>query len=380
VGGALTPGGALGAVRLNPDLLRVVPYVPGKSAKDVQAEFGLAEVVKLASNENPCGPSPLAIAAARKALADAHLYPGGADLALRARIASEANPAWEARWVLTGSGATDILRMLSLAFAAGGEVLVPEITFPMYRTCAAMFGAAVRTVPMRSDWGIDLPALAAAVTAETRLVHICTPNNPTGLALRRPEVEAFLGEMPPWVVVAFDESYRAFDASPEPIDAARYVACDRPVVVVRSFSKAAGLANLRIGYVLGPPDLLAYLARAQLPFHIGAAACAAALASLDDHVFHARGRRLVLAERAFLQAQLLQRGLAALPSQTNFVLALGLPAPADQVVDALQRRGVIVRNMAPWGLPRALRVSVGTRDQNLRFLAALDRALETAHQ
>jgi len=364
--------GPLDSLHLNRDLLGVVPYVPGKSIAEVQAEFGLAEVIKLASNENPCGPSPLAVEAARAALCDAHLYPGAAERRLRDRIARAIDPAWDASWIVTGNGATDVIRMLSLAFATGGDVLVPEITFPIYRTFATMFGARTRAVPMRADWAIDLAALAGTIDADTRLIYLCSPNNPTGLALPHGAVVEFLAAVPPHVVVVIDESYRDFVTGPDPLDACRVVSASRPVLALRSFSKAAGLANLRIGYAVGAPDLIAYLARAQLPFHLGSPACAAAQASLDDGQFRARSRALVVEEREFVREALAARGLQALPSQTNFVLALGLPAPAGEVVDALQRRGVIVRNMAPWGLARALRVSVGTRDHNVRFLAALD--------
>jgi histidinol-phosphate aminotransferase len=363
-------------LRLNPNLLKVPLYIAGKSVAEVQEELGLEHVLKLASNENPLGPSPRAIAAAQSAMSEAHRYPGLADRDLRRRLGPCTQAGFDERYIIIGNGATDLIRLIAQAFIFdGGEMVTCSLTFPLYRICATMFGGQPRLIPPSVNLAYDLPSMAAAIGPDTRLVFVCTPNNPTGLICRQAEVDDFMQRMPEHVLVVFDESYRDFADDPALPDPTRYVAAGRNVIVIRSFSKAAGLANLRVGYAVARPDLIEYLHRAQPPFNTGTPALAAAAASLDDDDFLARTRRLVREELQRLYAALDALDQCYLRSQANFVLLTQLPVEGHQMADRLTRRGVIVRPMDGWGLPRALRVTIGTPDQNARFAAALGAEL-----
>ena len=364
------------SLRTNPNLLKVPLYIAGKSVEEVQEEYGLDDVIKLASNESALGPSPVAIEAAQRALWDSHRYPGIADRSLRRRLGPLSHPNFDERYIITGNGATDIIRIIAQAFIFdGGEMITSSVTFPMYHSSATMFGGKPIAVPPTSDLRFDLEAIATAITPDTRLIFICTPNNPTGLICRRGEVEAFMRRVPDEVVVVFDESYRDFvdDAEyPDPVD---YVAEGRNVIVVRSFSKSAGLANLRVGYAIAQPELIEYLHHAQIPFNTGAPALEAARASLDDHEYRDLIRQLVCDERAYLYKALDALDMAYARSHANFIMITDLPIDTQVLCEKLIRRGVIVRPMAAWGLPDAIRVTIGLREHNERFIAALQSVL-----
>lgn len=369
----------MNSLRLNPHLLKVPLYIAGRSVEEVQEEYGLDEVVKLASNESALGPSPLALAAVRETLAEAHRYPGVAERNLRRRLGPRVHPAFDERHLLIGNGATDLIRLITQAFIFdGGEMVTCRLSFPLYHICALMFGGQAVLVPPTADLRFDLRAMAEAITPDTRLIFICSPNNPTGLICRRAEVEDFLHRVPENVAIVFDESYRHFVDDPEYPDLLREVAAGRNVIVIRSFSKDAGLANLRIGYAIARPDIIEYLCHAQLPFNTGALALAAASASLDDDEFMKRNRRLNQIEREFLYAALEALDLNWVCTQANFILLTNLPLPANAFAESLLRRGVIVRPMTGWGLPNAIRVTVGGREQNERLTAALRSVLEEA--
>jgi histidinol-phosphate aminotransferase len=220
--------------------------------------------------------------------------------------------------------------------------------------------------------------MADAITDETRVVWLCSPNNPTGLTLSQAEVDEFVERLPEHVVVVFDEAYRDYVTAPDCVDSLRYVQQGRNVIVVRSFSKIAGLANLRVGYGIADPDLIEQLKHTVLPFNTGALSIVAAAASLDDGAFRRRSQELAESERAFLFTRLSEMSLTCLPSQANFLLILNPPLDTPVLVDRLLQRGIIVRPMAGFGLPHAFRVTVGLREQNERFLAAMHAVLGVA--
>jgi len=369
----------MNGLRLNPQLLRVPLYIAGKSPEQVCQELGLTEVIKLCSNENPLGPSPMAVAALRDVLPQAHYYPGIVELELKRKLATCHRNGLTEQHFIVGNGATDVLRMVAQAFIFdGGEAVVDRVTFPLYALLTTMYGGDVVKVGLRADYGSDLVAMGEAVTPQTRIVWLCSPNNPTGLVLSQAEVDAFFGRLPEHVVVVFDEAYCEYVTDPNCVDSLRYVYQGRNVIVVRSFSKTSGLANLRVGYGIAPPDLIEYLLHTVLPFNTGALPIVAAMASLEDHAFHRRSRELVQQERAFLYAGLSEMGLRCLPSQANYLLVLDPPLGAPGLADALLRKGLIVRPMAGFGLPNALRVTVGLREQNEQFLAAVRTAIMDA--
>jgi len=362
---------------LNSQLLQVPLYVAGKSAEQVSRELGFDQVLKLCSNENPLGASPMALAALRQALTQAHLYPGVAESDLRDRLAACHGTGLTEQHFIVGNGATDILRMIAQSFIFdGGESVACRVTFPLYGLLTTMFGGRTIKVDLRSDYRYDLDAMADAVTEKARVLWLCTPNNPTGQVLSQAAVDRLLDRLPAHVVVVFDEAYCDFCSDPRHADSIRYVLQGRNVIVVRSFSKSGGLANLRVGYGIADPELIEYLMHVVLPFNTGALPLIAAAASLDDRSFRRRSRDLVLRERARLHATLVQMGLNCLPSQANFVLVLDPPPGAPSLVEALLRQGIIVRPMAGFGLPNALRVTVGLPEQNDRFLAAMRAMLD----
>jgi histidinol-phosphate aminotransferase len=361
---------------LNRQLLQVPLYVAGKCPEQVRQELGLSEVLKLCSNENPLGPSPMALAALRNALAEANRYPGIAERELRRKLVAYYGNGLTEQHFIIGNGATDVLRMVAQAFIFdGGGSVVDRVTFPLYALLTTMYGGRATRVAPRPDYHLDLSAMADAITAQTRIVWLCSPNNPTGLVLSQTAVDAFIERLPEHVVVVFDEAYCDYVTDPDYADSLRYVRQGRNVIAVRSFSKSSGLANLRVGYGIAHPELIEYLLHTVLPFNTGALSMVAAAASLDDHEFHRCSQELVQRERDFLFARLSEMGLTCLPSQTNFLLVTDPPLGAQALVDALLHQGVIVRPMAGFGLPNALRVTVGLREQNERFLAAIRKAL-----
>lgn len=363
-------------LHLNPHLLKVPLYIAGKSIEEVQEEYGLDDVVKLASNENALGPSPLAIEAARHALNDAHRYPGIADRNLRRHLGPWSYPDFDERFVIIGNGATDLIRMIAQAFIFdGGEMITSRVTFPMYHISTTMFGGMPTLVPPTTDLCFDLAAIADAITANTRLIFICTPNNPTGMICRSGEVEELMRRVPDEIVVVFDESYRDFVEDPDYPDPCHYVAAGRNVIVLRSFSKSAGLANLRVGYAIAQPDLIEYLCHTQIPFNTGAPALVAARASLDDHEYLERNRSHVRMERQYLYEALDALDVAYTRSHANFVMITDLPMDGKVLSEKLIRHGIIVRPMAAWGLPNAIRVTLGLHEHNERFITALRTVL-----
>ena len=363
-------------LRLSPQLLKIPLYVAGKSSEEVREDLELEEVIKLASNENPLGPSPKAVAALQQALAQAHRYPGISERELRRQLAAHHGHGLTPGHFIIGNGGTDVLRMIAQAFVFdGGDTVMGQVTFPLYRLLTTMFGGDSVEVEAGADLALDLPAMARAAGEDTRILWLCSPNNPTGLVLSRAEVDSFLGRLPGHLVVVFDESYRDYVTQPDAVDSLGYVLEGRPVIAVRSFSKLAGLANLRVGYGVARPDIIEYLQHTVLPFNTGGPAIRAAMAGLEDRAHRQASLALVTRERDFLLAGMTELGLSCLPGQANFLLAYDVPGGGQAFSERLLQRGIIVRPMGGFGLPGAIRVRVGTRPDNERFLAALAEAM-----
>lgn len=365
--------------RFNPNLLKVPIYIAGKSVEEVQEEMGLSEVIKLASNESPVGASPQAICAAQKMLEKAHRYPGVIDRELRCKVAARLDPDLDQHNIVLGNGGTDALRMITQAFVFdGGNTIMSRATFPMYRILTTTFGGTARFVDMRHDYRHDLDATVDLIDDDTRIVFLCTPNNPTGYIITQAEADAFMAQVPAHVIVVFDESYYDYVTDPEYADSVAYIKEGRNVLSVRSFSKTAGLANMRVGYLVGPAELADYVCHTRLPFHIGDIALASASASLDDEAYRTHHLKMMLEGRAFLESVLLEMKLNCLSSQANFVTFFDPPLEPNALVDGLLRRGIIVRGMAPFGMPNAVRVSVGSPDDNQKFIEALQQVLDSS--
>ena len=355
----------------NPQLRDLVAYEPGKPIEDVARELGLdpASIIKMASNENPLGPSPKAQEAMHALVADTHIYPDGGGWKLRRAIAEKFG--LDMSHVILGCGSNEVIEFIGHAFLKPGDnIITAEHAFLVYKLMAKVFGADTIEVP---DPGYvhDLDAMAAAITPDTKEIFIANPNNPTGTLVSQEQIDRFMEKVPAHVVVVFDEAYYEFLDNPP--DTLKYIRQGRNVVVLRTFSKIQGLAGLRIGYGLGPPELIEILQRTRQPFNTNALAQAAALAGLLDDDHQAKTKAITDEGRAYLQDQFAALGLEYVPSYANFVLVK--VGDGNAVFKAMMQKGVIIRAMAAYKLPEWVRISVGTMEQNQRCITVLREVL-----
>jgi histidinol-phosphate aminotransferase len=349
----------------------LVAYEPGKPIDETARELGLdpSQIVKVASNENPLGPSPLAKAAMREALEEAHIYPDGGGFRLRSAIAESLG--LERANVVIGNGSNEIIELLCHTFLnRSTELIAAEHAFVVYKLMATLFGAKYVEVP---DPGFihDLDAMADAITADTRLVFIANPNNPTGTMVDQAAIDRFMDRLPEHVIAVVDEAYIEFPDSPP--DTLRYVREGRNVCVLRTFSKLHGLAALRVGYGLAPAHLAELLQKARQPFNVNAIAQAGALAALADQSHMANTLKVNREGMAFYEKAFAERGLEFVPSHANFLLVK--TGSGDAVFRDMLKQGVIVRAMSSYKLPEWVRISIGTPAQNQRCIEVLDSVL-----
>jgi histidinol-phosphate aminotransferase len=355
-------------------LAAIKPYTPGKPIEEVQREYGLTDVIKLASNENPLGPSPKVVAALHTALLDLNFYPDARAYTLSRAIAARHGVAPE--MVRIGNGADALIRELCVSYLNDDdEVLTSTASFPVYDISTAVMRARMVKTPLK-NLRFDLDAIAAAITDRTKLIFVCNPNNPTGTIVTADEVSEFMPRVPDHVIVVFDEAYYEFVDSPDYPDVLAYVTSGRypNAVVLRTFSKAYGIAGIRLGYGIAQPELLAPLRATTESFPVNRLAQVAGLAALTDDEFMALTVAVNAAGRAYLYRQFDRLGLAYAPSHTNFIL-LHIGPQAQQVFQKLLERGIIVRPCAAYELPEYLRITVGTEAQNARFIAALEAVM-----
>ena len=362
------------------------PYQPGKPIAELQREYGVSDVIKLASNENPLGPSPRVLAAMQREFADLARYPDGNGFALKQALAAKHGV--ELSQITLGNGSSDPLEfVVRVLVQPGDEVLFSEHAFAMY-PIVTQAASAKAVMTQAKDWGHDLDAMLAAITDRTRVIFIANPNNPTGTWLGEEELEAFIAAVPSRIAVVVDEAY--FEYASDPALRAQQSAKDYPdasqwlgrypnLMVTRTFSKAYGLAGLRVGYSLSHPDMANLMNRIRPPFNVNSLALAAACAGLEDVEHVRKGVALNTEQMAVVTTAAQQMGLGFIPSVGNFVCidvadpSVGRDGAA--VYDALLHEGVIVRPVANYGMPRHLRVTLGLPEENARFLAALAKVL-----
>jgi len=363
-----------GACDLAPAYIKeIFPYLPGKPISELAREMGLDEatIVKLASNENPLGPSPRALAAIDRALQDLARYPDGNGFDLKAALSGRFGV--RAGQIVLGNGSNDVLELVALAFLAPGvNAVYSEHAFAVYPLATRARGARGIAVPAR-EFGHDLDAMLAAIDADTRVVWIANPNNPTGTLLPQASVRSFIDRVPPQVVIVLDEAYNEYLPEDARADTAAWIADHPNLVVTRTFSKAYGLAGLRVGYGLTGTGVADLMNRVRQPFNVNAVAQAAAVAALGDREFVAKSCALNRAGMLQITRGIENMELAYIPSAGNFVSVEVGDAPAINA--RLLRQGVIVRPVANYGLPRHLRITVGLAGENERFLAALRQAV-----
>lgn len=355
-----------------PGVRELEPYKPGKPIEELEREYGVTGAIKLASNENPLGPSPRALAAARDVLSEIHFYPDANGFALKKALARKHGIAPEC--ITLGNGSNDILEFLARAFVQpDNEVIFSEHAFAVYPIVTRAVGAKP-VVTKAKDWGHDLAAMRVAVNARTRLVFIANPNNPTGTWLKTDELELFIRSMPTHVLVAVDEAYFEYVEEREYPDAIAWTAKYSNLVATRTFSKAYGLAGLRVGYGISHPTVADVLNRIRQPFNVNSVALAAAAAALDDAAHVARAREINRDGMHQLMKAFEEIGLEYIPSAGNFI-CVDFKRPAGDIYELLLRVGVIVRPVTNYGMPNHLRVTVGLPEENQRFIEALRKIL-----
>jgi histidinol-phosphate aminotransferase len=359
-------------------IARIAPYEPGKPIEELVRElgpaWGAASAIKLASNENPLGPSPKGVQAAQAAMTEAHRYPDGGSYALRKKLAARLGVS--ARHVLVGDGSNEIIDLLVQALCApGDEVLAPRYSFIAYKLAAEKNRRAFREAPVGADLQYDVDAVLNAITEKTKILFFANPNNPTGAYLGREQFAKLVEKTPPHVVLAIDEAYFEYAIASDYPDTLKYADRRERLIAMRTFSKIYGLAGMRVGYAVAQPEIWDYVNRIRLPFNVSSVAQAAALAALDDGEHVARARAHNDLELPRLAEELRKLGIAVLPSQTNFVLAGLGTRDGRTLYDALLRKGVIVRPLNGYGLPNHVRITVGTAAENARLCAALREVL-----
>jgi histidinol-phosphate aminotransferase len=356
-------------LRVHPDIASLSPYVPGKPIEELQRELGLTRVIKLASNENPLGPSPKALAVLSESAATLHRYPDGGAVRLREALAD--------RWkvspdhVILGNGSDEILGLLARTFLSpGDEAVMADQTFVIYKMEVMAAHGKPAVVPLR-EWRHNLPAMADAITDRTRLLFVCNPNNPTGTMVTSADVVRLMERIPPHLIVVFDEAYYEYVRSPEFPDSMAYVKQGRNVIVLRTFSKIYGLAGLRIGYGITTPEITNFLNRVRPPFNANSLAQRAALAALGDDEHVSRSRTVNGTGMGQMTAGLKALGFEPVPSEANF-LYFDVGREGRGVFDELLREGIIVRHIEG----PMLRVTIGLEEENHAFLEALKRVLK----
>jgi len=360
---------------LIPDYIRGLPvYVPGRPIEDVERELKI-HAIKLASNENPLGPSPKALEAARRALSESHRYPDGGTLRLREKIAAIHSLTPEQ--IFIGLGSSEMIDLAArLTLGAGKTGATSAGSYAPYSIAIRAAGATLTRAPMR-DFTFDLPALADAITPETRIAYLANPNNPTGTAFGASDLAAFLDRVPAGILVVLDEAYIHYaDRKDMPRSIELFRERDN-LLILRTFSKVYGLAAMRIGFAVANPAIIAAMNKLRTPFNAAGVSQAAALAALDDSEHVNRSIEANAAERARLTVEFSKLGLRPVPSHTNFVF-LDVGPRASALYEELLHEGVIVRPLAWMGFPDAIRVSLGTREENDKLLAALGRCLHVA--
>ncbi len=355
----------------NPHLRELALYEPGKPIDETARELGLRpeQIVKLASNENPLGPSPRAVEAMQRALAEANFYPDGGGFHVREALAEKLGVPLD--HLILGNGSNEIIEFIGHAFLRPGvEAVTSENAFVAYKLLTALFAATLVEVPDR-DHRFDLDALLRAINERTRVVFIANPNNPTGTLVRQEAIDHFMQRVPENVVVVFDEAY--FEYLDDAPDTLKFVRQSRNVIVLRTFSKIHGLANLRLGYGIAPPELIKALQKTREPFNVNGIVQAGAVASLADEAHQAETKRVTDGGRAYLESEFAALNLSFVPGTANFVLVK--VGDGREVFQAMLKAGVIVRALKGYRFPEWIRISVGTLEQNRQCSAALRSAL-----
>jgi len=392
------------------ELLSLKPYIPGKPVEEVERELGIRDIIKLASNENPLGPSPRAVQALRDYLLKINLYPDGNCFSLKKALAkrlikqsrtkvlpllkqsrtkvlpllkqsrTEVLPLQvREENLVIGSGSDELIHLIVLAFLnKGEEVITGSPSFSIYETNTNLMGGRLKKIPL-NNFTFDLPRMKKAVTTKTKIIFIANPNNPTGTIVNKFEVEKFLRGLPKRIIVVFDEAYLEYVEDKDFPQSLSYLKTNKNIIILRTFSKAYGLAGLRIGYGIGDKDLITCLNRVREPFNVNSAAQRAALAALDDHEHLRRSRKVNQEGKKFLYQNLKALNLFYLPTEANFIF-LDTRMDSKILFKKMLKKGIIIRSGDIFGFPTFIRVTIGTRKENERFISALRETIGNSHK
>ncbi len=361
--------------KLVADYIENLPlYPPGKPVEEVQREYGIeSDIIKLASNENCLGPSPKAVRAIGKALPNIHRYPDNGCYYIKEKISKKYGV--EPSQIILGHGSNEIIQLIAVAFLLPGEeVITSEQTFILYPIMSSARGATVIEVPLK-NYAYDLDGITRKITEKTKIIFVSNPNNPTGTIVDAASFREFMGNVPEDVLVVVDEAYVEYVTSTEFPDSLEYLRQKRNMFILRTFSKAYGLAGLRIGYALSQTMLNNYLERVRVPFNVNYIAQVAAFAALDDSKHIERSKNNNQEGLRYLYQRLQEMGLGFIPTQTNFLL-INLGPRAERIYKSLLQEGVIVRSMLSYALPEYVRLTIGLPEENERFLRTLKKVME----
>jgi len=355
-------------------IMQVKPYVPGKTIEEVQRELGLEEVIKLGSNENPYGPFDCSIKAMQEELVNLNLYPDASFVEIKQLIGDYIGVPRD--YVAVSHGAEGMLETLVRCFVeVGDQVIIPSVTYGLYSEISRVMGAEIKYVPLKSHT-IDLSLISGAVNSKTKLIWLCNPNNPTGTIFTDDDFKQFMQSLPDRVWVVVDEAYAEFVETPEYANSVQAVLEGKQVVVVRTFSKAFGLAGARLGYALAAPEMISIIDKVSEPFNANRIGLAGAKAILSDRRDFERFRKQIISDRSDVAAKLKEMGLEVITSNANFIF-FQTPWDGRLLAQNFLRLGIIVRPTADWGLPNGIRVTVGRPEENEKFIKALRKTIET---
>jgi len=362
----------MGSDLIRQAILKLRPYVPGKPIEEVEREYGITDIVKMASNENPLGPSPAAREAMARALDDVGLYPDGSCYALRKAVAKHWGIGEDQ--LIFGCGSDEVIHYIALAFLTDGDEVVQAYpTFVQYETAATLCECKAHLVPLK-DYRHDVDAMAERVNERTKLVFIANPNNPTGTMVTAQEVDRLLSRLPERCLLVLDEAYYEYVERPDFPDALKLIAEGKNVIALRTFSKIYALAGLRVGYGIARPEIIKYLEQVKAPFNVNSIAQVGAIASLGDPDQVTRSRRTNSEGKRYLYREFDRMGLKYAPTEANFIF-VDTGRDSVQVFKDLLKRGVIVRTGDIFGMPTHIRVTIGTAEQNARFIRELEEVL-----
>lgn len=358
--------------RVRKEILQLKPYIPGKHMEELKRELGINEIIKLASNENPLGPSKRSIEAMKRAAETAHIYPDSYNYHLKKALAEKYN--LREKQLILGNGSDELIKLIAETFLAeGDEIIMPDPSFSEYEFASTLMGAQCIKVPTK-DFRVDVNAIRAKIGPRTKLVFLCNPNNPTGTIVTRKEMDEFIDCLPGGTILVLDEAYCEYVTSDDYPDGIEYIRQGKDVIVLRTFSKVYGLAGLRIGYGISSEEIIDMIQRVKEPFNVNSIAQAGALESLKDEIQITRSREMVEKGKKYLYHALTHMGLTYVPTEANFLL-INVNRDSQEVFQELLKRGVIIRTGDIFDLPDYIRVTIGTMEQNERFISALKEVL-----